>query len=318
MNKITTTSTLSTDSLSREASSPGIQGAGLGLRRALLSSLTGKDVVETSKDTFDFFEVAPENWIGIGGRLGRQLKEISERTPIIAHGLSLSVGGTAPLNTGLVKDIKSFLDEHNMPIYSEHLSYSADDGQLYDLLPLPFTEEAIKHVAARIRQVQDILERRIAIENISYYLVPEQQMNEVEFVNAVVKEADCDLLLDVNNVYVNSQNHNYDPSEYINQLETEHVSYIHVAGHYREDDGIIIDTHGADVIDPVWGLLEQAYSRFGKLPTLLERDFNLPALSDLTNELNIIKRLQNTNTQQSINLTPNQKVAGAHHEQSAA
>ena len=315
MNKITTTSTLSTEAVSREVTSPGIQGAGLGLRRALLSSLTGKDVVETSKDTIDFFEVAPENWIGIGGRLGRQLKEISERTPVIAHGLSLSVGGTAPLNTGLVKDIKTFLDEHNMPIYSEHLSYSADDGQLYDLLPLPFTEEAIKHVAERIRQVQDILERRIAIENISYYLVPEQQMNEVEFVNAVVKEADCDLLLDVNNVYVNSQNHNYDPSEYINQLEAEHVSYIHVAGHYREDDGIIIDTHGADVIDPVWGLLEQAYARFGNLPTLLERDFNLPALNDLTNELSIIKRIQNTNLRSS---TSNQKVAGAHHEQSAA
>jgi len=315
MNKITTTSTLSTEAVSREVTSPGIQGAGLGLRRALLSSLTGKDVVETSKDTIDFFEVAPENWIGIGGRLGRQLKEISERTPVIAHGLSLSVGGTAPLNTGLVKDIKTFLDEHNMPIYSEHLSYSADDGQLYDLLPLPFTEEAIKHVAARIRQVQDILERRIAIENISYYLVPEQQMNEVEFVNAVVKEADCDLLLDVNNVYVNSQNHNYDPSEYINQLEAEHVSYIHVAGHYREDDGIIIDTHGADVIDPVWGLLEQAYARFGNLPTLLERDFNLPALNDLTNELSIIKRIQNTNLRSS---TSNPKVAGAHHEQSAA
>ena len=315
MNKITTTSTLSTEAVSREVNSPGIQGAGLGLRRALLSSLTGKDVVETSKDTIDFFEVAPENWIGIGGRLGRQLKEISERTPVIAHGLSLSVGGTAPLNTGLVKDIKTFLDEHNMPIYSEHLSYSADDGQLYDLLPLPFTEEAIKHVATRIRQVQDILERRIAIENISYYLVPEQQMNEVEFVNAVVKEADCDLLLDVNNVYVNSQNHNYDPSEYINQLEAEHVSYIHVAGHYREDDGIIIDTHGADVIDPVWGLLEQAYARFGNLPTLLERDFNLPALNDLTNELSIIKRIQNTNLRSS---TSNPKVAGALHEQSAA
>ena len=315
MNKITTTSTLSTEAVSREVTSPGIQGAGLGLRRALLSSLTGKDVVETSKDTIDFFEVAPENWIGIGGRLGRQLKEISERTPVIAHGLSLSVGGTAPLNTGLVKDIKTFLDEHKMPIYSEHLSYSADDGQLYDLLPLPFTEEAIKHVATRIRQVQDILERRIAIENISYYLVPEQQMNEVEFVNAVVKEADCDLLLDVNNVYVNSQNHNYDPSEYINQLEAEHVSYIHVAGHYREDDGIIIDTHGADVIDPVWGLLEQAYARFGNLPTLLERDFNLPALNDLTNELSIIKRIQNTNLRSS---TSNPKVAGALHEQSAA
>lgn len=274
------------------SSLPTIKGSGLGLRRSLLSSLTGDQVSDAAADAIDFFEVAPENWIGIGGRLGRQLKQISERTPIIAHGLSLSVGGSSPLNVDLVKDIKHFLDQHNMAIYSEHLSYSADDGQLYDLLPLPFTEEAVKHVAARIRQVQDILERRIAIENISYYLVPEQTMTEVEFVNAVLEEADCDLLLDVNNVYVNSQNHNYNPNEYLEQLAPRRVSYIHVAGHYREDDGVIIDTHGADVIDPVWSLLAQAYQRFGRLPTLLERDFNLPALSELTQELDIIKNIQ--------------------------
>jgi uncharacterized protein (UPF0276 family) len=245
----------------------------------------------------NFFEVAPENWIGVGGRLGRQLKAISEQTTVIAHGLSLSVGGTSPLDVQLVKDIKNFLTEHGMPIYSEHLSYSADDGNLYDLLPLPFTEEAVKHVSARIRQVQDILERRIAIENISYYLdlsktVSGQQMSEVEFINAVLKEADCDLLLDVNNVYVNSQNHNYDPHQFLSELDNEHVSYIHVAGHYKEDDGFIIDTHGADVIDPVWELLGKTYERFGVLPTLLERDFNLPSLEDLSKELEIIKALQ--------------------------
>lgn len=293
-----------------------ITGAGLGLRRSLLSSLTGNDIVEAAANAIDFFEVAPENWIGIGGRLGRQLREISERTPVIAHGLSLSVGGSAPLNTQLVKDIKQFLDQHQMPIYSEHLSYCADDGQLYDLLPLPFTEEAVMHVAARIRQVQDILERRIAIENISYYLVPEQTMSEVEFINAVVKEADCDLLLDVNNVYVNSQNHNYQPEDYINQLEAEHVSYIHVAGHYREDDGLIIDTHGADVIDPVWSLLNQAYQRFGQLPTLLERDFNLPSLTDLKQELDVIKRIQ-ASTQiknnQTTGIQTQHTAVGGHH-----
>ena len=276
-----------------------IRGAGLGLRRSLLPQLTGSDMTAFTPDALDFFEVAPENWIGVGGRLGRQLHDISEQTTIIAHGLSLSVGGFAPLNTQLVTDIKHFLNEHNMPIYSEHLSYSADDGQLYDLLPLPFTEEAVKHVAGRISQVQDILERRIAIENISYYLVPEQSMREVEFINAVVKEADCDLLLDVNNVYVNSQNHQYDPYQFLAQLEAEHVSYIHVAGHYREDDGVIIDTHGADVIDPVWSLLESAYQRFGALPTLLERDFNLPALTELRNELDIIKGLQARNVNQN-------------------
>jgi len=269
-----------------------IQGAGLGLRRSLLPEVTGKEMKALAPNALDFFEVAPENWIGVGGRLGRQLREISEQTTVIAHGLSLSVGGTTPLNTQLITDIKHFLNEHNMPIYSEHLSYSADDGQLYDLLPLPFTEEAVKHVSTRIRQVQDILERRIAIENISYYLVPEQSMSEVEFINAVVKEADCDLLLDVNNVYVNSQNHNYDPLQFLAKLDAKHVSYLHVAGHYQEDDGVIIDTHGADVIDPVWSLLNTAYDRFGTLPTLLERDFNLPALFELNKELEIIKSFQ--------------------------
>jgi len=282
--------------------SNNIQGAGLGLRRSLLPEVSGQEVSELAPKAMDFFEVAPENWIGVGGRLGRQLREISEQTTVIAHGLSLSVGGTAPLNTCLVTDIKHFLNEHNMPIYSEHLSYSADDGQLYDLLPLPFTEEAVKHVSARIRQVQDILERRIAIENISYYLTPgsngsDKNMSEVEFINAVLKEADCDLLLDVNNVYVNSQNHEYDPLDFLAKLEAKHVSYFHVAGHYKEDDGMIIDTHGADVIDPVWALLDTAYQRFGTLPTLLERDFNLPALSELNKELEIIKTLQRKNTQ---------------------
>lgn len=273
--------------------SPSIQGAGLGLRRSLVSSFTGNSVSEAAADSVDFFEVAPENWIGVGGRMGRQLRAISEHTPLIAHGLSLSVGGTAPLNTDLVRDIKQFLDQHNMPIYSEHLSYSADDGQLYDLLPLPFTDEAIKHVSSRIRQVQDILERRIAIENISYYLVPDQSMSEIEFVNAVLQEADCDLLLDVNNVYVNSKNHHYDPVQYINQLETKHVSYLHIAGHFTEEDGVIIDTHGADVTGPVWSLLALAYQRFGCLPTLLERDFNLPSVTELNKELEIIKSFQN-------------------------
>ncbi len=276
---------------------PSIKGAGLGLRRSLLNQLSSEDVASSSSDVLDFFEVAPENWIGVGGRLGRQLKEISEKKTVIAHGLSLSVGGMSPLNIELVKDIKHFLNEHNMPVYSEHLSYSADDGNLYDLLPLPFTGEAVKHVSARIRQVQDMLERRIAIENISYYLdlsktVAGHTMTEVEFINAVLQEADCDLLLDVNNVYVNSQNHGYDPLQFLAQLNAKHVSYIHVAGHYQEDDGFIIDTHGAEVIDPVWSLLATAYEHFGVLPTLLERDFNLPALADLKSELAIIKDLQ--------------------------
>ena len=264
-----------------------VKGAGLGLRRSLLKTL-----IQDVPPAVDFFEIAPENWITIGGRMGRQLREIRQHTPIICHGLSLSIGGVAPLDRELILNIKEFLNELEVPIYSEHLSYTTDDAQLYDLLPLPFTEETIKHVSARIRQVQDMLERRIAIENISYYLVPQIAMNEAEFINAVMSEADCDLLLDVNNVYVNSQNHQYDANAFLQALKPKKVAYIHVAGHFVEPDGLTIDTHGADVIHPVWQLLTQAYQLFGNLPTLLERDFNLPEMSDLVAELTHIKESQ--------------------------
>lgn len=268
-----------------------IQGAGLGLKRSMLS-----DVTESHRESIDFFEVAPENWIGVGGRTGRQLRQVREHTPIICHGLSLSIGGTTALNRELVLDIKDFLNELDIPIYSEHLSYTSDEGQLYDLLPLPFTAEAVKHVAARIREVQDMLERRIAIENISYYLVPEQDMSETQFINSLLDEADCDLLLDVNNIYVNSQNHDYDPLDYLREINKEKVSYLHVAGHLLEPDGLIIDTHGADIIDPVWALLDETYKLLGPVPTLLERDFNLPPLSVLDVELELIKTKQSTIT----------------------
>ncbi|PCJ14677.1 MAG: hypothetical protein COB04_14620 [Gammaproteobacteria bacterium] len=264
------------------------QGAGLGLRRTIIDSLH-----ENLPQDIDFFEVAPENWINVGGRLGKQLRAISEQVPLTTHGLSLSVGGVYPLDKDLIRSIKSFLDTHQCPIYSEHLSYSNDGGQLYDLLPMPFTEEAVHHVAERIGQVQDILGRRMAIENVSYYLTPEQAMSEADFVSAVVKEADCDLLLDVNNVYVNSINHNYDPQEFIRSMPAERVSYYHMAGHHVEDDGFIIDSHGADVIDPVWDLLAFTYDLIGVRPTLLERDFNMPDMASLQDEVKRIKQFQN-------------------------
>lgn len=265
------------------------QGAGLGLRRSIVDAL-----YENMPQEIDFFEVAPENWIHVGGRLGKQLRALSERVPLATHGLSLSVGGVYPLDKALISNIKTFLDEHQSPLYSEHLSYSNDGGQLYDLLPLPFTEEAVHHTAKRIAQVQDMLDRRIAIENVSYYLTPEQAMSEADFICQVINEADCDLLLDVNNVYVNSKNHCYDPEDFIRRMPAERVSYIHMAGHYVEEDGFIIDTHGADVVDPVWKLLAFTYELIGDRPTLLERDFNLPEMKQLLGEIKQIKHLQNT------------------------
>lgn len=264
-----------------------ISGAGLGLRRSLLDTLE-----QSTLDDIHFMEVAPENWINLGGRLGKKFRRYTERFPFVCHGLSLSIGSPAPLNTELLHAIKKLMQEHGIRYYSEHLSYCSDDGQLYDLLPIPFTEEAVDYVAARIQQAQDILGQRIAIENSSYYCAPQQEMSESEFINAVIKQADCALLLDVNNIYVNSINHRYDPFEFLASLPGERTAYIHIAGHYEEAEDLRVDTHGTAVIDPVWALLEKSYALFGVKPTLLERDFNIPPLPELMNELDFIKQRQ--------------------------
>ena len=265
-----------------------LHGAGLGFRRESL------DELETRvPDVIDFFEVAPENWIDLGGSLGRRFRAFAERYPFVCHGLSLSLGGTTPLDEMLLRKIRGFLDQHRIPLYTEHLSYCSDDGHLYDLLPIPMTEEAVKYVAGRIRQTQDILGRRIAVENASFYVnAPIADMDEPTFVRAVLEEAGCDLHLDVNNVYVNSVNHRFDPRAYIASLPAERVVYMHMAGHYNEADDLIIDTHGADVIDPVWELLDFTYQTIGVRPTLLERDFNIPPLAELEKEVTQIANLQ--------------------------
>ncbi|HEB66846.1 MAG TPA: DUF692 domain-containing protein [Gammaproteobacteria bacterium] len=266
---------------------PAPSGAGLGLRRELMGALSGNP-----NAPIDFLEVAPENWIGIGGRQGRQFRALTERHPFIAHGLSLSIGSPAPLDEAFLKRLKVFLDQHGIAVYSEHLSYCSDTGHLYDLMPIPFTEEAVHYVAERLRRVQDVLERPVAMENISYYAAPGQAMSEQAFVLAVLEEAVCPLLLDVNNVYVNSINHGYDACAFIAAMPAERIAYLHVAGHYREAADLVIDSHGAPVIDPVWDLLSRTYERFGPLPTLLERDFNIPPLTELLEELAVIRRLQ--------------------------
>jgi uncharacterized protein (UPF0276 family) len=264
-----------------------VRGAGLGLRRALLGPLHSLD-----PQPVDFMEVAPENWIGVGGRRGRQFRELTGRLPFVCHGLSLSIGGPSPLDETFLHRLKQFLDRHDIRCYSEHLSYCTDDGHLYDLMPIPFTAEAVHYVAGRVKRVQDILERRIALENVSYYAAPGAELSEIEFLTAVLDEADCDLLLDVNNIYVNSVNHRYDAVEFLRKLPGDRIAYGHVAGHYNEAEDLIVDTHGADVIPGVWGLLDKAYETFGVFPTLLERDFNIPPLPELLREVDRIRLLQ--------------------------
>ncbi|MBA3929207.1 MAG: DUF692 domain-containing protein [Xanthomonas sp.] len=261
--------------------------AGLGLRRVLLDEL-----LDAPAGAFDFLECAPDNWIGIGGRYRDALQTLSSRHPVTCHGLSLSLGGMAPLDDTFLARTRRFLDQHAVTLYSEHLSYCADDGHLYDLMPIPFTEEAVRHVAARIRQAQDALGRRIAVENVSYYAAPYQAMDEVDFVTAVLDEADCDLLLDVNNVFVNAINHDYDARAFLARMPSARIVSYHIAGHYDEADDLKVDTHGAPVKDDVWTLLAMAYATHGVRPTLLERDFNFPPLAELCAELQQIRELQ--------------------------
>ncbi|MDD5113131.1 MAG: DUF692 domain-containing protein [Methylobacter sp.] len=264
-----------------------INGAGLGLRRSILTQ-----VVDAPPQEVGFYEVAPENWITIGGKLGKRFRAMTERCDFICHGLSLSLGSTDPLDEKLVRDVKAFMAEHQIKLYSEHLSYCSKDGHLYDLMPIPFTSDAVSHVAARIRQVQDILEQKIAIENVSYYAAPGQEMAEIDFFNAVVEEADCDILIDINNIYVNSVNHGYDAEAFLKAIPGNRIAYAHIAGHYVEADDFLVDTHGAAIIDPVWKLLGKAYELYGVFPTLLERDFNIPEMAELLREVNTIKTIQ--------------------------
>jgi uncharacterized protein len=264
-----------------------VSGVGLGLRRSMMDELMAEPPWGV-----DFMEVAPENWIGVGGALGRKFCWFTDRFPFVMHGLSLSLGGPAPLDEQFLVRAREFMDAHGIRFYTEHLSYTGDDGHLYDLMPIPFTGEAVRHVAGRIRRASEILERPIAVENVSYYAAPGREMDEIRFLEAVLEEANCGLLLDVNNVYVNAINHGYDADEFIAALPAERIVYLHVAGHYVEAEDLRVDTHGANVADPVWALLDRTYARFGPVPTLLERDFNIPPIATLNRELDIIRDLQ--------------------------
>ena len=274
-----------------------IKGVGLGLKRELIPQIQSL-YSNPSIANINFVEIAPENWIGAGGKAEADLAWFVERYPIACHGLCLSLGGPDPLNTSFLKQVKQFLHANKIPLYTEHLSYCSDiqhgqAGYLYDLLPIPFTEEAVKYVAQRIRQTQDILGQRIAVENTSYYVTaPISTMDEITFLNAILTEADCDLHLDINNIYVNSVNFGFDGHEFLRQIPRERIVYSHIAGHLQVGRDVLVDTHGEAIIDPVWALLEEAYQLFGAFPTLLERDTNIPPLAELMQEVNKIASYQ--------------------------
>lgn len=279
-----------------------IKGVGLGLKRELIPQIQrlfhDTSIPDARIANINFVEIAPENWIGAGGKAEADLAWFVAHYPIVCHGLCLSLGGPDPLNTKFLKQVKQFLNANKIPLYTEHLSYCSDiqhgeSGYLYDLLPIPFTEEAVKYVAARIRQTQDILGQRIAIENTSYYVsAPISTMDEITFLNAVLTEADCNLHLDINNIYVNSVNFNFDAHKFLHQIPRERIVYGHIAGHLQVNNNILVDTHGENIIDPVWSLLDEAYQLFGAFPTLLERDTNIPPLTELVHEVDKVSAYQ--------------------------
>ncbi len=262
---------------------------GLGYRKDFAEEFVNSESLRPT-----FIEVAPENWIGVGGYWKKQFQQAIEQYPLFTHGLSLSIGSPDELDFNFLSQLKTFFKENNAVVYSEHLSFSkCDNAHLYDLLPIPFTMDAVKHVAERIRTVQDFLERKIAIEIVSYYTPLSAEMTELEFVNHVMEEADCDLLLDVNNIYVNSFNHQYNPNEFIAELPLDKVNYIHMAGHEKVTDDLIIDTHGQAIIDPVYDLFEYTMKLLKRdVPVLLERDFNIPQMSELQVEMEQLSRIK--------------------------
>jgi len=261
---------------------------GLGLRTEF-----GDELLECSDNPLDFLEIAPENWMKMGGERAKVLKEFSRRYPMVAHGLSLSIGGPAPLDYSFIEALGDFFKTYQIDCYSEHLSYCSDEqGYFHDLLPIPFTTDAVNYVSQRIMSVQQALKRQIAFENSSYYYAPGQKISEIEFIKAVLEKSDCLMLLDVNNVYVNSVNHGYDPYAFISDIPSERIAYLHIAGHDQREPDLIIDTHGAAVIDPVWDLLRHTYECHGIKPTLLERDSDIPPLDTLLDETKRIRAIQ--------------------------
>ena len=255
-------------------------GFGLGLRT------DHYEAILQEAPRVDWFEALSENYMVGGGKPLRWLERIRERYPVVLHGVSLSIGSTAPLDRAHLIQLKALAERIQPAWISDHLCWTGIAGRnLHDLMPLPHTEEAVHHIAARVREVQDFLGRRILLENVSSYVdFAHSALPEWEFLKAVAEAADCLILLDVNNIYVNSQNHGFDPLTYLRAVPARRVQQIHLAGHSRSGE-LLIDTHDHPVPEPVWALYAEAVRRFGAVATMVERDDDIPPLAELVLEL---------------------------------
>ncbi len=257
-------------------------GVGLGLRMAI-----GRELIERKPPEVAWLEIHPENYVQRGGRFRTLLDDAAQHWSLLAHGLSLSLGAAEPHDRAYIAELRQFLQDIRAPWYSDHLCFGGvGNAHLHDLLPLPRNAETVEHAVRRIQELQDQLGIPVAIENVSYYADSvADDMSEVEFLVEIAERADAKLLLDVNNIWVNSVNHSFDPHDYLNAVPMERVVQIHVAGHLIRPDGLIIDTHAEPVCGGVFELLETALRRTGPVPVLLERDGNFPPLDELLEEV---------------------------------
>lgn len=255
-------------------------GFGLGLRTDYY------DIILEQEPDVDWFEILSENYMVKGGKALYYLDAIRERYPIVMHGVSMSIGGTDPLDFDYLRQLKTLMERAQPKWISDHLCWTGQGNHnLHDLMPLPYNDDAIQHVAERVKVVQDYLGTQILLENVSSYVTyTHSKMTEWEFYSHVAEESDCLMLFDVNNVYVSARNHDFDPSDYINGVPRERVQQIHLAGHTDHGD-FVIDTHDHPVVDPVWALYATALKRFGPVSTMIERDDQMPPFDELMAEL---------------------------------
>jgi uncharacterized protein (UPF0276 family) len=255
-------------------------GYGMGLRTEYYETILNE------KPGVDWFEILSENYMVEGGKPLYYLDAIGEHYPLVMHGVSLSVGGTDPLDFQYLKQLKRLIDRAQPYWVSDHLCWTGQGGQnLHDLMPLPYNDDAVKHVVERVKQVQDFLGRQILLENVSSYVTyKHSSMSEWEFYSSVVKEADCLMLLDINNIYVSSRNHDFEPLDYVRGVPADRVQQFHLAGH-TDCGNYVIDTHDHPVVDPVWDLYAEALQRFGPVSTMIERDDRMPPFEEIMREL---------------------------------
>lgn len=269
-------------------------GVGLGLRSEIR-----RETFQHS-DKIDWLEFTPETYMRTGGSLRHMLDEAAARFPLVSHGVNLSLGSTDELNRTYLSELKELLDTYNAPWFSDHICFaSVDEVYIQDLLPLPWTRKAASHIVERIKRVQDFIERPILIENISYYMaMPDAEMDETDFISTILEEADCGLLLDINNVYVNSVNHNFDPIEYLNRIPLDRTVQIHMAGH-ATFEGKLIDTHGEAVPEPVFKLLEHVTEKTHVNAVMIERDMNFPEFGEILKEVAEIRDVRDRHSKKS-------------------